>query len=334
MNCDTLDIYASDDDNQEGFATSETYSSVSYEREAPDSSDSEGMKILMKWVKRTNVYDNREVLDLSDSCSSVDSNQESLISSNSCSDDTVGEYETSYYCPSDGDYIISKKKSNHQKPRKSKNQKYKCNHKDCGKLLSSKSSLLNHQKLHLGINPFTCDEVDLKGLKAHREIHANDYHYQCDKCGKGFMVPYRLRQHIKFRREPDCKKTFIFAPHTGEKQYRCKEPGCRKSFMRSNILVRHRRIHTSERPYECKEPGCGKSYIQWSYLQRHMISHTGEPPYRCDVSGCEMSFSRSFELKEHIKFHTGEPSDDNNSRSTLYHEKDHVLSHNVSKMNR
>ncbi|XP_060541412.1 zinc finger protein 572-like [Pantherophis guttatus] len=79
---------------------------------------------------------------------------------------------------------------------------------------SHNSTLVIHQKTHMGETPFACPD-----------------------CGKCFSRNSHLVTH---------KRT-----HTLEKPYEC--PECGKSFRCNSKLISHQTIYTGEKPYECRE---------------------------------------------------------------------------------
>lgn len=58
------------------------------------------------------------------------------------------------------------------------------------------------------------------------------------------------------------------------KKYHCNQ--CNKSFTRSDMLTRHRRLHSGDRPFQCNE--CKQEFSRSDHLSTHMRTHTG----KCD----------------------------------------------------
>lgn len=113
-------------------------------------------------------------------------------------------------------------------------EKHLCLH--CGKMMSSKSSLNNHMKIHAG------DE--------------NRKMYMCAKCGKSLSSKLSLNNHIRI--------------HTGEKLFICHT--CGKEFSDPSGLNGHKKIHDKNRKkFMCAK--CEKYFTRNSFLKRHMKLH-------------------------------------------------------------
>lgn len=56
------------------------------------------------------------------------------------------------------------------------------------------------------------------------------------------------------------------------KKYHCDR--CSKSFTRSDMLTRHKRLHSGDRPYKCEE--CKQEFSRSDHLSTHTRTHTGK----------------------------------------------------------
>ncbi|CAG9311540.1 unnamed protein product [Blepharisma stoltei] len=77
-------------------------------------------------------------------------------------------------------------------------------------------------------------------------------------CDKSFNSKYNLKRHIN-------------ATHIGIKKFNCEV--CSKKLVSKQNLTEHMYTHTGEKPFRCEEPGCGKSYRQSSQLSVHKKVH-------------------------------------------------------------
>lgn len=111
-------------------------------------------------------------------------------------------------------------------------RKYLCD--QCPNRFSSKSSLINHKNIHLGIR-----------------------NHVCNVCQKAFLRKRELERHSVI--------------HTGVKAFVCGT--CNKSFGRKDKLIRHERIHADDRNrlFKCGE--CPAMYNRKDGLLAHMKLH-------------------------------------------------------------
>ncbi|CAH1406359.1 unnamed protein product [Nezara viridula] len=166
----------------------------------------------------------------------------------------------------------------------------------------------------------------------------------CEFCGQSFT---------KFKLELHRRK------HTGERPFKCSEPGCDWSFASKGMLSSHSKVHSSDRPYACDY--CSSSFKAAIHLSNHIKIHTGEKPYYCDLCDysciykatllthrkrhlkhysviceiCGKGFYSVSDLKEHVSGHTGETpfscSECDQKFSNKYHLRKHkTIVHNTT----
>jgi hypothetical protein len=90
--------------------------------------------------------------------------------------------------------------------------------------------------------------------------------------------------------------------HTGDKPFKCREPGCNYEAAQASQLTMHTRTkHTREKPLICDFPGCGRRFAESSNLSKHRKIHEPEEECRCGV--CGKRFRRRDQLRRHLKIH-------------------------------
>lgn len=127
-----------------------------------------------------------------------------------------------------------------EKPKK---YTFICN--KCGRTVSSRTALTNHELSDCGKNP----------------IH------KCNVCGKGLHSAGSLKSHMLV--------------HSGELEFKCQF--CDKGFARKGQCQIHERKHTGEKPFPCTY--CDKAFAYRENLLIHISTHTGLKRYMCNSCG-------------------------------------------------
>ncbi|XP_071758273.1 uncharacterized protein LOC139913992 [Centroberyx gerrardi] len=157
---------------------------------------------------------------------------------------------------------------------------------ECDKCFKHHSVLIEHQRVHSGLQPYNCSECGRAFrtatlLAGHRLRKCKNAAYLCIKCGNSF--PTSLE---KFRHQ---------CPKRG-RNYDCAH--CGKSFQRSSCLKEHLLTHVQSRLFKCSH--CGEGFPGIGELKYHQqIDH--DKPYQCKQ--CGKSFISSKCLTKHQQRH-------------------------------
>ena len=64
-------------------------------------------------------------------------------------------------------------------------------------------------------------------------------------------------------------------------------------------------FHRNDRQFKCPDELCGKTFFTAQRLNVHLRTHTGEKPFKCDHEECGKTFTTAGNLKNHQRIHTG-----------------------------
>ena len=208
--------------------------------------------------------------------------------------------------------------------KKKKNKSLEC--KECGKMLASATTYLEHMNIHYDRRPYKCDECGKSfrqrhHIDQHKIVHTGKKPFVCQYCDKAFARSYNMKDHERIHTgEKPCKcshcdKTFrrrrglrehetnvhhLHMPRNElgnlkeKKVYTCKI--CAKTFTWSSALSTHKKTHSDIARYKC--PKCKKAFKNNSLLWNHVKTHSKEKPFECDI--CGQRLKRRGNLKRHI----------------------------------
>ncbi|XP_035712354.1 PR domain zinc finger protein 5-like [Folsomia candida] len=173
-------------------------------------------------------------------------------------------------------------------------------------------------------NELTCSTCfktfSTKGnLKYHMVTHDADAKVKCEICGKFFKTPLSLSQHKKLlhtsRDRPSCDichrvfssprnlRSHIDTVHDTAKRLRfpCEFPGCAKTYLTRNAMLKHKRTEHSENPTRFPCTLCSKEFKTRTDLEAHISTHTTEKAYKCCT--CGRRFTQRTTMRSHQATH-------------------------------
>ena len=178
------------------------------------------------------------------------------------------------------------------------------NHKcpDCGKVLTTKSNLVRHFRLHSGERPYSCLDcgrtfVDRGNMKKHARIHSSEG----DRCSPAAGDCIDLSE---FRVLESFGDDAAEVPKAGSDDSAPvgSEPKTEAMSDRSGVGVRRSRSkRRRSKPHSFGCSVCSKTFPYRSSLAEHMRRHTDRRPHQCDV--CGKAFKRTCDLSIHARFH-------------------------------
>lgn len=135
----------------------------------------------------------------------------------------------------------------------------------------------------------------------------------CAVCGKIFPDKYKLRKHE--------------LSHVTEKNFRCEEPGCTKSFKSAEDVRTHvRYVHAVEKRFHCTQ--CPRAFTRLDKYKLHMNTHgiSLKPgPVSPSQTGSKMLASSPLGIKT-------SPGEETSGTLAVYHSTPVAAGHNVTEV--
>ena len=205
------------------------------------------------------------------------------------------------------------------------NDKGPCSCNICGKVISNKYGLREHQSVvHFKNGKFQCDicgkrVTNKRALNLHMTSHSTERKFVCELCGSSHKTKGNLNHHIKtmhttiknFRCDI-CFKTFkvqaelknhCFSVHSNEGVITCIV--CKKKLTTALSIYTHSVMHSGAREHECEQ--CGHAFKTATGLKEHLVTHSKEKPVR-QCPHCDRKFFSRSQYNAHVMRHTSDGS--------------------------
>ncbi|KAF2879541.1 hypothetical protein ILUMI_26625 [Ignelater luminosus] len=225
-----------------------------------------------------------------------------------------------YYCTRCPEKFTSKYQQKQHGNKVHLSKKISC--PTCERMFKWKFQMLKHQESHSAERNHKCEICHKRFKTKHSyslhfsKTHSNEFKFNCEQCGKGFIYGSQLKAHTKVHSDTlykcdDCNKIFrdekyykmhlkIHKPGYTAQTFTCVKCGAKLSS--SGGYRKHMRAHNTDLKYICDT--CGKHVTSLSSLRAHSLLHSGEKPFVCEF--CGKSFNKPGLLKTHRRVHTKE----------------------------
>ena len=152
-------------------------------------------------------------------------------------------------------------------------------------------------------------------LKEHKNLHTNDFKYECDQCPKKFKQRKGLYNHKRTHHDkPKVKDTNKQMKNvnivnkrkasliTDSKNLTIVCPKCPKRFGLNIALIKHLKSHKKDNIHKDSNVSCDKSNTLNEDVKSDIRSHAVKRPYLCNI--CFKSYKEYHSLSQHLtKFH-------------------------------
>jgi hypothetical protein len=160
--------------------------------------------------------------------------------------------------------------------------------------------------IHSSVSGIQISENDSSSSSNNNKIKENAaILYQCDI--PGCVRAYTSLPSLEKHREVHEKQ--IYNLPTLDKEFKCDEVGCTKSFDKFKHLVAHYRKHSNDKTFNCNEVGCDKKFFHPDSLSRHMfkshkkMSDGTAIKFKCKYEDCGKEFKSTYHWKKHNMTH-------------------------------